>query len=260
MQVLDLSGSASLTGLGSTFSCLTRLTELNLSGPNLLFKDHTGSSTHPAADTAAASGGPLHAPAALATHPAPTPQDLPTLSHEQQRDLLPQLGALPNLRRLSLAHNRDMRMLPASLAGATQLRVLDVSSCSLRFLGEELWECVGLRELLLGDNVLAALGEDISRLQQLEVRLAPGGTWCEATHSMHRWTGSLLVGAACWLCCPGLPVQRTHCSPTHAPFPTHRHLLWTLPTGAGHRPLSLTVAAAGSAAVAAAAAPPGAGH
>lgn len=206
MQVLDLSGSASLAGLSSTFSCLTRLAELNLSGPNLLFKDHT-SSAHPTADTAAASGGPLHAAAALGTHPAAAtmPQNLPTLSHEQQRDLLPQLGALPNLRRLSLAHNRDMRMLPASLAGATQLQVLNVSSCSLRFLGEELWECVGLRELLLGDNVLAALGEDISRLQQLEVRRQGAhGTRQPAVGS--RLTGSLLVGAACWLCCPELQV------------------------------------------------------
>lgn len=176
--MLDLSSNSHLACLGSGVSSLGSLTELNLSGPNLLFRDHTDHS-HFGTDTAAGAAGgsadPQHTHAVTAAHGdnSPTLQDsseLPILSHEQQRGLLPQLSALASLRKLSLAHNRDMRVLPSSLAGATQLEVLDASSCSLRFLDDEPWGCVGLQELLLGDNVLGLIGEEIGNLQQLEVR------------------------------------------------------------------------------------------
>jgi Leucine-rich repeat (LRR) protein len=100
---------------------------------------------------------------------------LQPLSHQQQLQALPDLAQLTNLRKLSLAHNRDLSVLPGSLSVLTQLEVLDARSCSLRFPPDELWACVGLRELLLGDNVLAGLPDDISKLQKLEVSQT-GGT------------------------------------------------------------------------------------
>jgi Leucine-rich repeat (LRR) protein len=174
-QVLDLSCNTALFSLGSGFSSLSSLTELNLAGPNCLFKDPVHQHSTPASHSAA--GGNVVSFAAVAGlgqgPPAGDAADAsaPQLSHEQQLQLLPQLAQLTRLRKLSLAHNRDMLVLPASVCSLTQLEVLDVRSCSLRYLNEELWDCGGLRELLLGDNVLDELPDDIGRLQQLEVRV-----------------------------------------------------------------------------------------
>lgn len=188
MQVLDLSSNTTLMSLCSSFSCLTQLTDLNLSGPNMLFKDTSNMDavvhTLPLAAAApAAVTAHMHTADGLSRPPLrhldeSTANALilesarrAALSEEQQQGVLPQLRSLSSLRRLCLAHNRDMRVLPDSVCSLTQLEYLDGSSCSLRYLNDELWGCVGLRELLLGDNVLAALSEDIRGLQNLEVTI-----------------------------------------------------------------------------------------
>jgi hypothetical protein len=174
VQVLDLSNCTILVSLCSSISALTQLTDLDLSGPNMLFKH--GPLTHSIRNPRPAVEG-----AALPDDAAGTAYTLSLHLHEgrthalpeqQQLGVLRELASLSSLRRLRLAHNRDMRVLPRSVCKLTQLQHLDASSCSLRFLNDELWQCVGLRELLLGDNVLASLSDDIRGLTNLEVREA----------------------------------------------------------------------------------------
>jgi Leucine-rich repeat (LRR) protein len=185
--VLDLSGAASLRSLGSSFSSLIRLTELNLSGPSGLWADYSAAA---AATTAAAAAANTHSSSVepgLAEHlnlvgaagcctssaaaaRAALPQLLlPPLPHQQQVLLLPELAALQQLRRLVLAHNRQLVVLPGALSVLTGLSHLDASGCGLRWLGDEVLSCSGLQELLLSDNVLVELPDDISRLQPLRV-------------------------------------------------------------------------------------------
>lgn len=179
VQVLDLSNCTILVSLCSSISALTQLSDLDLSGPNMLFKH--GPSTHWIRNRRPAAEG-----AALPDDAAETAYNLSMQMHEgrthvlpeqQQLGVLPELSSLSSLRRLRLAHNRDMRVLPSSVCSLTQLEQLDASSCSLRYLNDELWQCVGLRELLLGDNVLASLSDDVRGLTNLEVRPSQWHTW-----------------------------------------------------------------------------------
>lgn len=173
VQVLDLSVCTNLVCLSSGISSLTQLTDLDLSGPNMLFKQNQKitylRNRHPVGPErdAASTAYSLNLEAARA-HP---------LSEQQQFGVLPELSTLSSLRRLRLVHNRDMRVLPSSVCSLTQLQVLDASSCSLRYLNDELWQCVGLQELLLGDNVLALMSEDIRGLTNLEVGPWQWHTW-----------------------------------------------------------------------------------
>lgn len=273
VQVLDLSCNTTLCSLGSGFSSLSSLTELNLAGPNCLFKDpvhHSSPANHTAGSNvisfAAVAGLSQNTPAGDAADAS-----APLLSHEQQLQVLPQLAQLTNLRELSLAHNRDMLVLPASVCGLTQLEVLDVRSCSLRYLNDELWDCGGLRELLLGDNVLDALPDDIGRLQKLEVRVwALSVGWFGVEVFSYAFTaGRYSLFCSCCpallLCClrrvAAMPdgFERIAAQPGAAVV-----LLCVLPcghvAGAGHWALPLPVAAAFVAAVPTTPAAPGAGH
>lgn len=172
--MLDLSFNINLQSLGGGFSCLIALTALNLSGLDSMWRqspappppavdgdegNNIGDNDN-AADVEGADDDAVF-PAADA--------DLAALPHMQQLQLLPELRSFSSLINLSLASNRNMRMLPASLSALTRLQVLDARHCGINFLNDELWECLGLRELLLSDNVLSALPDDISRLQKLEV-------------------------------------------------------------------------------------------
>jgi Leucine-rich repeat (LRR) protein len=183
LQVLDLSGAASCRSLGPGFSSLTSLTELNLSGPSGLWANYSAAaaSAHTSmqpVDSSAAEvaarfdaallGGCCTSSAAAAR--AALPQLLlPPLPHQQQLLLLPELAALQQLRRLILAHNRQLVVLPAAVSALTGLTCLDAGGCGLRWLGDEVLSCVGLQQLLLGDNVLVEVPEAISRLMSLRV-------------------------------------------------------------------------------------------
>jgi Leucine-rich repeat (LRR) protein len=150
------------TALGA----LTALTELSLTASVGVWADFSPAG-YSAAALAAASGQPPPRPGLRAV--LPSVMLLPAMPHEQQLQVLPQLASLSNLRRLSLANNRYMRTLPACLSALTQLEVLDARACSIAFLNEELWQCTGLRELLLSDNVVQMLPDNIGQLKQLKV-------------------------------------------------------------------------------------------
>lgn len=209
-QVLDLSGNAMLRSLGPSFSQLTSLTSLSLSGPSGLWADYSvaaatscsssssrhqiggaSASVNPTASEAVGDGGggaaasaqpplwPVNLTAgccssSAAAARAALPQLLlPALPHQQQHQLLAELAGLQQLQRLVLSNNRQLMVLPGAVSTFTRLSHLDVRGCGLRWLGDDVLGARGLHELLLADNVLAELADDISRLQELKV-------WCAA--------------------------------------------------------------------------------
>eukprot|EP00878_Enallax_costatus_P007664 GHUV01008023.1.p1 GENE.GHUV01008023.1~~GHUV01008023.1.p1 ORF type:complete len:460 (+),score=174.93 GHUV01008023.1:34-1380(+) len=175
LQELDLSACGVLRTLGPGLSHLTNLTSLNLSGPSGLWLDY--SAQDHATTAAAAAAGPSSAVTAASSSSgsaaavrAALPQLLlPALPHQQQHQMLGDLASLTSLRMLDLSHNRQLMVLPGCVSGLTGLRLLDVRGCGIRWLGDDVLECVGLQELLLGDNVLADIPGAISRLTNLMV-------------------------------------------------------------------------------------------
>jgi len=183
VQVLALSSSPRLHSLGPGFSCLSALTQLNLSGPNSLFLR----APMKPAQARMVFAAPTPTPAECQQETANLFMPNPVLTHQQQLEVLPELRSCTALVKLSLASNRDMRVLPASLSVLTALEVLDVGGCGLNFIDEQLWGCAGLRELHLQDTVVSSLPDDISKLQKLQVGL---------------WT--LVAGGFMWLCRPAI--------------------------------------------------------
>lgn len=165
LEVLALSSSPRLHSLGPGFSCLSALTQLNLSGPNSLFLR----APMKPAQARMVFAAPTPTPAECQQETANLFMPNPVLTHQQQLEVLPELRSCTALVKLSLASNRDMRVLPASLSVLTALEVLDVGGCGLNFIDEQLWGCAGLRELHLQDTVVSSLPDDISKLQKLQV-------------------------------------------------------------------------------------------
>lgn len=169
-----------LRSLGSGLSHLTSLTTLNLSGPSGLWLDYSGQHL---ATTAAAAAAGLNPTAAASTSnggsaaaaKAALPQLLlPALPHQQQHQLLGELASLTNLHTFILSHNRQLMVLPGCVSVMTGLRVLDVRGCGIRWLGDDVLQCVGLEELLLGDNVLDEIPPGVRRFTNLKVCGDPG--------------------------------------------------------------------------------------
>jgi Leucine-rich repeat (LRR) protein len=94
------------------------------------------------------------------------------LTTEELRGLIPQVEALPGLRRLDVSNNRLARGLPAEIGNLTDLTALDVSGSYLRELPDATARLTNLRVLNVSDNKLAELPEGIAGLINLTELLA----------------------------------------------------------------------------------------